>query len=69
MPSAACRGHAPLFDDQLDDESPDERTARHARAVELCRACPALARCSAVEIGLPRDVRGVWAGRVRRRAA
>lgn len=64
---AAC-----LFDPELHDgpgraESPAERTAREAVAIEVCHECPLLAACKRWT-AVVRPMPGVWAGTVRRTA-
>lgn len=64
LDGAACAGRAPLFDADLDREPVRARSARHARAVAICRTCPVRARCADAVAELPRLHRsGVWAGR------
>lgn len=60
----ACTGRAPLFDYELDGETPAQRHARHTTAARICADCPALARCEAIARSLPANTRGVWAGKL-----
>ena len=59
--TAACAGHPePLWDAHVPGEHELERVARHARALAICRTCPARVWCASVT-----DVRhddGVRAG-------
>lgn len=64
LAGAACRGHAPLFDEQLPDETPDEQANRHQVARQVCRHCPARKPCAASVPTLPRSTGGVWGGGV-----
>ncbi|MDI9917859.1 WhiB family transcriptional regulator [Rhodococcus sp. IEGM 1379] len=65
LTGAACAGHAPLFDDILDEgnEPPEEREARHHQARSICRRCPVAAHC---ETAANEDdtTSGIWAGRL-----
>ncbi len=62
---AHCRGpRAWWWDDHLDgahSETPEERRARHRRAIEVCATCPALQACAAAVT--PQDA-GVRAGKL-----
>lgn len=60
LDGAACAGRAPEFDDHLDGESDDQRDARHAAAVALCRHCPVIDGCRRVAVALP-HASGIWA--------
>ena len=62
MPGAACRGHAPLFDETLHGETEAEQTERHERARAMCSRCPALEQCATAVATIPRSCGGVWAG-------
>lgn len=65
LTGALCRGHAPLWDyDEADDDDP----AIERFLVNRCRACPALAACSAWVESLPPSQipLGVTAGLMRR---
>jgi hypothetical protein len=66
LPGAACRDKHELFDPCHADD-PD-RPDVEAEALALCRACPALAGCSAWFDSLPASRRphGVIAGRIHR---
>lgn len=45
---AACAGHRePLWDATVDGETEQQQAARHARAVAICRTCPATHWCTA----------------------
>jgi len=57
---ARCRGKAPLFDDQLEDETPVDRSARLAYAVNICRGCPVQSACRVA--ASEHDAHGIWAG-------
>lgn len=50
LDGAACAGMAPMFDDEIDGESPD------SRAVRLARACTVAAD--------EHQATGLWAGRL-----
>lgn len=64
LPGAACHGRAPLFDAEVNGETPAQRRARQAVAASVCAGCPARARCRAITDELPRRLRGgVWSGR------
>lgn len=60
--SAACLGHAPLFDATIDDrghESPQARANRHALALAICNGCPVRRPCEAdIVMGQDEGVRG-----------
>lgn len=58
---AACASSAPWFDDVIDGETVEARTARLAAAMQVCRRCPVTEACHAER--RPEDG-GVWAGRV-----
>jgi len=60
---AKCRGKAPLFDDQLDDEHPEHRSARLAYAANLCTRCPVQSACRTA--ASEHDAHGLWAGTIR----
>lgn len=63
LPGAACRGLAPLFDAEVRGETEQQRTDRHADAIECCFWCGARTRCADLAEQLPRaQRRGVWAG-------
>jgi WhiB family redox-sensing transcriptional regulator len=59
---AACAGMAPLFDDELPNETVEERQARHHRAIVTCTICPVRPACTAARVELARDAHGIWAG-------
>jgi len=61
--TAACAGNPePLWDAHLDGESDRDQSARHARAVTICRRCPMRRECAA---GIdPKHDDGVRGGRV-----
>lgn len=46
LDGAACTGRGALFDPIEPDEDQDDARYRVDRAVDLCRACPALAVCA-----------------------
>lgn len=58
---ATCHGYSPLFDADIDGETPDEHRHRIAQASEFCRRCPVRNDCAATALTQP--VEGVWAGR------
>ncbi|GAC59020.1 hypothetical protein GOHSU_68_00120 [Gordonia hirsuta DSM 44140 = NBRC 16056] len=62
---AACLGLWDLFDEGGVGEPAEKVSARHDRAVALCRACPVLDACKVWASGLPSKKRppGVLAGR------
>ncbi|MDV2477842.1 hypothetical protein F8M49_25035 [Rhodococcus zopfii] len=57
---ARCRGRAPLFDDQLDDETAADRSARLAYATSICIRCPVQAACRTA--ATEHEAHGLWAG-------
>ncbi len=60
LPGARCRGKPHLFDGS---DGPDGERTR--QAAQLCRGCPALARCRAWADEQPdRDLNGVIGGRL-----
>lgn len=65
--SARCRGHHATFDPPGDGEAADTAAARHAQALTICSACPALEPCRAWVEGLPNKQKpsGVVAGQIR----
>jgi hypothetical protein len=60
----ACAGHAPLFDLDVWGETLAQRSARHARAIAICRRCPALDACGAVLDDLADNTTGIWAAEI-----
>jgi hypothetical protein len=66
LPGARCRGRHHLFDEAAPGEDEDTVDQRHAQALQLCAACPALTRCADWFDSLPRSQRptGVVAGRL-----
>ena len=62
MAGAACSGLAPMFDAEVDDESTEDREARHIRARAVCAGCRVLNLCRASLDTLPPQTTGVWAG-------
>lgn len=58
--TAACGGVAePLWDAAVDGETDDERTARHLRALVICRHCPIRRECAAdVDVRHDDGIRG-----------
>lgn len=64
LPGAACKGDSALHDPQFDGEAAVDAAARHELAADTCRACPALAPCTAWVSELPKKSRpgGVVAG-------
>lgn len=63
LTGAACKGRAPLFDEQGPHEPPETYEARLHDAQDLCRSCPVLDRCHAAAEGMDAHLRaGVWAG-------
>lgn len=60
LSGAACAGRAPLFDDEIDDESAEQREARHHVAASICRSCPVQPGCRAA--AGDHYALGVWAG-------
>lgn len=63
---AECAGRAPLFDDQVDGETDDDREYRLGAAARVCQRCPVLALCATASNEHP--ARGVWAGQLRNAA-
>jgi WhiB family redox-sensing transcriptional regulator len=63
LPGAACAGHAPQFDAEIDGESPRQRRARIASAAAVCHQCPAQSRCDRIAHHIPAS--GVWAAELR----
>lgn len=57
---AACAGRAPLFDDEIDGETAEQREARHHSATSICRNCPVQRECRAAAGG--QHALGIWAG-------
>lgn len=64
LTGAACAGRSELFDPAHRHETAETVEARHARAVGLCRTCPALIDCRtwADSLTRPRRPAGVLAG-------
>ena len=62
LDGAACTGLAPLFDAEVDGETPTDRGARHERAQAVCEQCRVLEVCRASLDRLPPRTDGVWAG-------
>jgi len=60
LTGARCRGHAPLFDDQLDGEAPEQRSQRLAYAARICRGCPVAGPCRIA--ASEHDAHGMWGG-------
>ncbi|MFZ3395634.1 WhiB family transcriptional regulator [Rhodococcus sp. 7Tela_A2] len=60
LSGAKCSGHAPLFDDELPNETSEHRSQRLAWAAHQCRACPVQSACrtAAAEVT---DPAGLWA--------
>lgn len=58
--TAACAGHPePLWDAPLDGEHEIQTTARHARALAVCRSCPIRSECAAqIDVRVDDGVRG-----------
>lgn len=65
LPGSRCRQHPALFDERGADEPAEVAEQRHAQALKLCAACPALASCERWYSSLPARKRptGVVAGR------
>lgn len=62
---AHCAGQPDLMAGEIIGESTADRTARHQRALALCRGCPAATACARIAGTLrPRDLDGVWSGQV-----
>jgi hypothetical protein len=62
-----CQGDdAWLWDECLDgqDETPAERSQRHAVATSICRTCPMLATCALALAGQTMPTSGIWAGQL-----
>ncbi|WP_068166274.1 WhiB family transcriptional regulator [Rhodococcus phenolicus] len=57
---AACVEQAPLFDEWIDGEAKEQRHARHAAALAVCRACPVTGACRAA--AADHDAHGIWGG-------
>ena len=66
LPGAKCRHRSALFDEAGKNEPAEIVEQRHAQALTLCRACPALASCQQWFNDLPRAKRpsGVVAGQI-----
>lgn len=47
LPGARCTNQAPLFDLDIDGETPEQQHTRHTYAINECHACPALDACRA----------------------
>ncbi|GLZ15643.1 hypothetical protein Acsp04_58780 [Actinomadura sp. NBRC 104425] len=58
---AQCRFDPDLHTGPVGEESPAERAAREAVAVEVCQLCPVRARCLDLAMWV-RPEYGVWAG-------
>lgn len=58
---AQCRFDPTLHAGPTGTESPDERAAREAVAVEVCESCPLFAACRAAALR-ERPAFGVWGG-------
>lgn len=60
LSGAACTGRAPLFDDEIDGETEEQREARHYVAASICRSCPVQPECRAA--AGEHHALGIWAG-------
>lgn len=56
-----CVGRAPMWDDRVDGETPEERVRRLEAARNVCRRCPVRLACDAEAHASP-YTEGVWAG-------
>lgn len=61
---ALCAGRDPWWDLDLDEESDDDRTERHAAAIRACQRCPVIEACREWGARMPRARYGVWGGRL-----
>lgn len=61
---AKCRGKAPLFDDEVPDETSEHRSARLDYAANLCTRCPVQSACRTAVTELDHPT-GLWAGTIR----
>ncbi|MDT2004555.1 hypothetical protein FXW78_07060 [Rhodococcus opacus] len=62
LEGAGCAGRAPMFDDDVDGETPEERLARLGVAFSICRDCPVHAACDTA--AREHQSVGLWAGRL-----
>ena len=62
LSGAKCSGHAPLFDDELPNETSEHCSQRLTWAAHQCRACPVQSACRTAATELENPT-GVWAGR------
>ena len=63
LPGAACKGHAPLFDNLIDGESHPDRIYRHRRALDICETqCPIQEQCHERRLAKPELGEGIWGG-------
>ncbi len=62
QPAAGAGYREPLWDATVDGETEDQQAARHARAIAICRTCPAIDPCAATVN--PRTDDGVRGGRL-----
>ncbi|MDV6293305.1 WhiB family transcriptional regulator [Rhodococcus aetherivorans] len=61
LTAARCAGRAPMFDDELEEESIENRSSRLAAAARICRGCPVLSACREAAHEQPHPT-GIWSG-------
>jgi hypothetical protein len=62
LDGAACAGMAPMFDDEIDGETPDSRAVRLAHARTICARCMVRSACTVA--AAEHQATGLWAGRL-----
>lgn len=60
LEGALCAGKAPMFDDQIEGETDEDRNHRLGAAARICRACPVRTACNTA--AAEHQAVGLWSG-------